>query len=46
MQKSSDSEELSDEGALQVKMDPEMSPEYENQDKTEDKQEVSTSNST
>ena len=31
MQKS-DSDELSDEGALQVKMDPEMSPEYEMQD--------------
>ena len=38
MQKS-DSDELSDEGALQVKMDPEMSPEYAVQG-TEDKLEV------
>ena len=35
------SEELSNEGALQVNMDPEMSPEYEFQDKAEDKLEVS-----
>ena len=36
MQKSSDSDDLSDEGALTVKMDPEMSPEYQIQDDQEE----------